>query len=481
MTNQKKIRTLEASINTSGVRKETFQGKEHYVLPVVAAVEGVLNGELLTAAAMSASLPAWEGVLVTMSHPKGANGEHVSANDKDAIEEYAVGRFFNVHVEDKSMKGEIWVDIESLQSHADGQKFIDAIEAGEIVEVSTAYFRKTEKVDGQYNGKHYSTIAYDLVPNHLAILVNEIGACSVKDGCGTPRTNEQEDKKMSFSEKVKELLEGLQGVVVGNEMAFRQIENALHGKIVEAEAPTDQEYVSVLAAYNDTVVYVKENFETGDYALYRRDYSIDGSDSVILGSDKVEVKQVVSFEPANNESEACGCTSSTVANTEETMDRDQIIADLAENEALPFTHDQLSAMDDAGLQFLADSVTENAEEQGGEEQVVETPQANAEAQLPAELVEALKTLGVNGLTSLAQNAAEAKLQADEERKGLIKSLVAHTSLTEEDMALLPISSLKRMARDNMVSYIGAGGAAHNEDSGEPTVPQAPKIVLADVS
>src|SRR5262245_413939 len=61
---------------------------------------------------------------------------------------------------------------------------------GEIMEVSTGLFIDLEEVDGFYNNERFSGIWRNIVPDHLAVLSpGTIGACSVADGCGAPRTN----------------------------------------------------------------------------------------------------------------------------------------------------------------------------------------------------------------------------------------------------------------------------------------------------
>lgn len=59
-----------------------------------------------------------------------------------------------------------------------------------LLEVSTGYWHDGRQQAGSVNGERYKEVQRSLLPDHLAILPNERGACSVKDGCGTPRTNQ---------------------------------------------------------------------------------------------------------------------------------------------------------------------------------------------------------------------------------------------------------------------------------------------------
>ena len=60
---------------------------------------------------------------------------------------------------------------------------------GDIIEVSTGYFADKLDESGEFEGEEYDGVQINLRPDHLAILPNTIGACSVDDGCGFPRTN----------------------------------------------------------------------------------------------------------------------------------------------------------------------------------------------------------------------------------------------------------------------------------------------------
>ena len=58
-----------------------------------------------------------------------------------------------------------------------------------LLEVSTGYWHDGRQHAGSFDGEPYKEVQRSLLPDHLAILPNERGACSVEDGCGTPRTN----------------------------------------------------------------------------------------------------------------------------------------------------------------------------------------------------------------------------------------------------------------------------------------------------
>lgn len=475
---------LDFQVNTELIRNEEFNGKMHTVMPVVAAVEGVLNQELLLAEELRKSLHSWEGVVVTMDHPM-RDGQPISANEKDALEAYAVGHFFNARVDDSSLKGEIWVENESIQTHAIGPVFNERIENGDVVDVSTGYFRKFHKRTGVFNGKKYNSVAYDIVPNHLAILVDKKGACSVDDGCGTPRVNEQEQTMVS---KFKAYIEDFLGALASNrEMGFNERARHLREAVVNRNPVGDKEYLGVIEVYDSHVVYFRENFDSSEVKIYSQDYSINDDGTVILDGERKEVRQVVTYEPVQNE-ESSGVIEDAgeiISNEESAMEnRDQMIQDLAANEQIPFDADQLSAMDDAGLAFVANSlkVEEPTEpEVTANEEVTESQDETVATALDPAVISKLNELGADGIDQVLSGISQAQQNAQAERESVITALTANAAigLNADEMALLPTDTLKRIARDASVDYTALVGGTNEPVVNEQLkAPAPPAVVLA---
>lgn len=172
------------------VRRETRGGREWLVVPTVAIVEGVLNGEFVPGEEINLSIPSWNGRPVVIGHPEDDAGEFLSANAIDIWDQVGVGRLFNVSFADQRMRGEIWIDVERAENMGGAAaEALRRFEAGEPVEVSTAYWRLPQDRRGTFNGNDYESIAANILPDHLALLLDEPGACSWEDGCGAPRVN----------------------------------------------------------------------------------------------------------------------------------------------------------------------------------------------------------------------------------------------------------------------------------------------------
>lgn len=188
---------------TEGIRHVIYENRDHLVVPVVMIVEGVLEGSdgpaLLHTSEFSKYPESWNGRPVCVRHP--ATG---SAAQPDVMERVVLGSLFNTTVVNGKLKSEAWIDVEKAE-RLGYANLIHQMEAGQLVEVSTGYFSDAVEKEGEFNGVAYDQLHVNLRPDHLAILPDEEGACSVADGCGT-RTN----KRSGVMTKITEALHTLQ-------------------------------------------------------------------------------------------------------------------------------------------------------------------------------------------------------------------------------------------------------------------------------
>lgn len=194
--------TLRSSIATNTLREERIGRRAYLVAPVVAVVAGVLNGALLPVDEIDKLPDAWNGRPLVNDHPHSDDG-YMSANAPGVLAGAWLGQVFGAYVEDDRLKGEAWFDLEMAESVPGGRDILHRLRRGEIVETSTAYWCRIEPTEGEYNGKPYSGIQRDIVPDHLAILPNAVGACSIKDGCGVGRINSLQCQEEQMAETVE--------------------------------------------------------------------------------------------------------------------------------------------------------------------------------------------------------------------------------------------------------------------------------------
>lgn len=182
--------TQQATITANRLERRSLDGREHMIVPATIIVAGVLNGELVPPEALADFAEGWNGRPIPIGHPQDAEGNYIIANEPSVIESSVLGQFFNAQFDGQRIQGEMWLDVAKAQRlGGDALDILRRLESGEVVEVSTGYYAHVEPVAGNYDGTPYRGIQADLVPDHVALLPNEVGACSVADGCGAGRRN----------------------------------------------------------------------------------------------------------------------------------------------------------------------------------------------------------------------------------------------------------------------------------------------------
>lgn len=164
-----------------------------YVAPVVLLVEGVHSGSagpiLHTKEEFKKYYHLFEGIPVTVGHPQ-KNGEFVSANTLDILKDYEVGRLFNVSLKENKITGEIFFDVSKVKKFSELER---KLKKEEPLEVSVGIFSDNVEEKGVWNNEEYIARATNYKPDHLAILLDVEGACSLKDGCGIRNYSKDKD------------------------------------------------------------------------------------------------------------------------------------------------------------------------------------------------------------------------------------------------------------------------------------------------
>lgn len=173
---------IAAQILAASAERKTEDGQQYLVVPVVAIREQVISTDLgqhfVPANVISAAAPSWNDQPLTINHPP----RELAFDDMLTwISEHAVGklRYARFDPEKKQLTAEAWIKIEAAT-----QAIVDQIEAGETMNVSIGCLSQIAPNVGQFNGRDYQGVMQSMFPNHLALLPNDTGACSLDDGCG---------------------------------------------------------------------------------------------------------------------------------------------------------------------------------------------------------------------------------------------------------------------------------------------------------
>ena len=193
---------------TSKYRVDYLDGVLHYVVPVVALVEGVVwpvtakQPELVLAEEFQTLFSTWNGKPVFCGHPM-VDDEIVLGSDPE-IYPWRIGLIFNTSVDDLRLLMEAWVDPERCVSEA-AKELLSRIQRGEPLEISTGLLALQERVTGFYGPKKYFAIWRRIGPDHLALLpAGEEGACSLEMGCGGLRASASAKVHTITAEGIKE-------------------------------------------------------------------------------------------------------------------------------------------------------------------------------------------------------------------------------------------------------------------------------------
>lgn len=180
------LELLACNYRTGKYREETHKGRQYLVVPMTMIVPGVLNGSkgrlLYPPDEVGKDPSSWNGVPITYYHPS-KDGKPVSASHPGIEEAQGIG-FVRSPTTGEKLKGEAWIDVEKANKL--DPRVVNAVRAGKLMEISTGLYTKNIKAPpgSHHNGKRYDYTARNYRPDHLAILPDQRGACSISDGCG---------------------------------------------------------------------------------------------------------------------------------------------------------------------------------------------------------------------------------------------------------------------------------------------------------
>lgn len=166
-------------------RKATLHGREYLVAPLSMIVPGVLTGNhgplLYPKDEIAKSAPAWNNMPIVVQHPKD-NGQ--SARTPDVVEAQGIGTVYKAQSSDGRLVAEGWFDVERTRKV--DNRILSSLQIGQPIELSTGLAVDEEAApQGSVDGETpYNRIARNYRPDHLAILPDQKGACSIEDGCG---------------------------------------------------------------------------------------------------------------------------------------------------------------------------------------------------------------------------------------------------------------------------------------------------------
>lgn len=298
-------------------RAARWLNKDYMVVPVVMVVEGVHDGSvgplLYPSEELSATAEQWEGVPVTVQHPKDEEGKFIMAVNAP---EFIIGHISSPIWDDK-LRAEAWIDVE--KANLINTDIMAIIRGNGQLEVSTGLLSNDEMTKGDWKGETYAAIIRDITPDHLALLPGEKGACSWSDGCGI-RANKGggEVKFKNFDLKdfdLKDIPKSVlhaflrnqlgeevkwEGEFKTNEISHGDIRRQVQSNIDEND--NQSQYHFVRDVFDKYFVYSREQ-DGQKTQFFKQGYNLAANDEVELVGDVVEVIQKTEYIKVNIDKE----------------------------------------------------------------------------------------------------------------------------------------------------------------------------------
>ena len=394
---------------SSKVQKKTLQGRNYLVAPVAMILEGVFAGSegpiLYESAEIVKSVAAWNGRPITLGHPELPNGQKVSGCTAEALDTMGIGMILNTRFNKKTKKlvAEAWIEEDRLKALPAGYEISTALATDTQLEVSTGLFVDAIVTNGNYNGKEYTKKAVNFAPDHLAILLDTEGACSIKDGAGL------------LVNKAQKRIKRRKGVLTANAgKSYSELVEAVEKAVEDKYMKTPTEMgespeIEVEDVFADYVIIEKDD------RYYKQNFA-DKDGSVTLLGDLIEVTRKVTYQPL-------------VANKKATMTREELTAALGDDHkdfVANLSEDQVAAI--AKLKAVAP--------------VVEQPKAE-----PAPVANSLDEVVAAAPAALQGQLKDALVANQRLRAGYVTAIIANKANTFEAVELEAMStvSLEKLA------------------------------------
>ncbi|WP_145512503.1 DUF2213 domain-containing protein [Yersinia kristensenii] len=272
------VNVLSVINSASNITTETINGKPHIVVRGVTPLvdDIVMNRKLYPAAEIEKSYKSLERNPMPFGHPK-VNGKHISARDVQAVNDYHVGAWLqNVNRDGGKVSGDMYVDRRYAEGSDNGKRLIERLDdmaAGKNVEpvhISTGLIHKEITANGESKGKRYEKIVTNMDFDHVAILLDQPGAGTPKEGVGifvNAEGDEQEIETANIADSeipdpqdpaIKQIFNQFMAFFSANNKHVKEetkpmkelITNALKAKGKEVEGKTEAE---LMDAYNQVI------------------------------------------------------------------------------------------------------------------------------------------------------------------------------------------------------------------------------------
>lgn len=281
------------------VKDVQYEGREWIVVPVVMMKTGVHHGSkgavMHEIDELGKIVEAWNGIPVTVGHPQDGD-RFVTANSPKQLEQ-SVGRVFNTYVDGDKLKAEVWIDV--TKATAVNPNVVHYIREKRTLDVSVGVFTEDLVTSGVHEGEQYEAVARNYRPDHLALLPDEVGACSWQDGCGI-RVNNKQKKGGKSNEMSNEKQSKAKDWVYTVNESYHETAEKIHEKLQEMSNDVVRHHL--VDVFSDGSFVYERQAEGKPVKLYMQKFEMQDN-KVEFAGDPVEVQRKVTYPSVNMESE----------------------------------------------------------------------------------------------------------------------------------------------------------------------------------
>jgi hypothetical protein len=450
----KPIQSLTCNFLPNLVRHDTLEDRNFLVVPMVILTEGVHNGSggplFYPGDELSKTPAAWNHKPIVVYHPE-INGQGVSACDPVILNNRKVGIMMNTTFQKGRLKSEAWIDKDRANKVDD--RIMAAIEASEMMELSTGVFVDQEDKEGEWNGETYAAIARNYRPDHLALLPDKIGACSIADGAGFLR-NEKSSKLSTLQTILKKM-----GVILENEMSHDNIRSSLSEALrARLTVQEDGPWLYVEDVYSNFVIY------SLDGKLYRVGYTVGDTTGVVISEDAPkEVVRVTEYRTIEGAYVGNHDQQKPIENKNAHMDKNKMVDAIIANGWSEADRPALIALNEEQLKAIMESKIRPTTVTPEPPPSDNAPSQNAE-------VVTLEDYIKNAPKEIAETLMNSHQLFAEEKTRLVDGIIANknNSFKKEDLSNRPLGELRALAKLAAVerpapNYSGMAPTGNNEE------------------
>lgn len=253
---------ITTKVNSQSIRRETYNDREHLVLPsYTLPANVVMNGGLYTEDEINAHYQGLEGTLAPLGHPQ-VNGQFVSAFSPEGLNVGYVGAWNrNVKKSGNRIYVEKWVDVARAEESEGGRELLErvaAIERGDDVppiHTSVAAFLDQLEPNEQQRATGAEWVAKIHSMDHDAILLHEVGAATPEQGVG-----------LMVNADLAQPLRANSGALVGE--SYREREQRLD-RAAKAKFAAGADEYAWIADFTDSQAVIIRNGGTAEVFGYK--------------------------------------------------------------------------------------------------------------------------------------------------------------------------------------------------------------------